>query len=103
MGLDMQIFRVTKPHLDDTLVYTREDIDGIILDEDELKEPMYRQLAPYTQPAHVRSRYYDMEKIQIFIEPQNTPSILLAKKLGATFYKEKCMGTCDSYIMKLPL
>lgn len=46
---------------------------------------------------------YDMEKIQIFIESQNTPSILLAKKLGATFYKEKCMGTCDSYIMKLPL
>ncbi len=46
---------------------------------------------------------YDMDEIQIFIEPQNTPSIFLAKKLGAAFYKEKCMGTCDSYIMKLPL
>lgn len=46
---------------------------------------------------------YDMEEILIFIEPQNTPSIFLAKKLGATLYKEQCMGKCDGYIMKLPL
>ena len=46
---------------------------------------------------------YDMEELQILIEPQNTPSILLAKKLGASLYKKKCMGECDSYIMKLPL
>ena len=45
---------------------------------------------------------YDMEEIQIFIEPQNTPSILLAKKLGAVLCKEQCMGKCDLYIMKLP-
>lgn len=45
---------------------------------------------------------YDMEEIQIFIEPQNTPSILLAKKLGAVLYKEQGMGKCDLYIMKLP-
>lgn len=45
---------------------------------------------------------YDMEEIIIFIEPQNTPSIYLAKKLGANFYKEKCMGTCDAYVMRLP-
>jgi RimJ/RimL family protein N-acetyltransferase len=37
---------------------------------------------------------YEMEEILIFIEPQNTPSILLAKKLGASFYKEQCMGKC---------
>lgn len=45
---------------------------------------------------------YDMEEIQIFIEPKNTPSIFLAKKLGAFLYKEQCMGTCDCYLMKLP-
>ncbi len=45
---------------------------------------------------------YDMEEILIFIEPQNTPSILLAKKLGAVFYKEQCMGTCDGYLIRLP-
>ncbi len=46
---------------------------------------------------------YEMEQILIFIEPQNSPSIHLAKKLGAYLYKEKCMGNCDGYLMKLPL
>lgn len=64
MGLDMEILRISKPHLDDTLVYDRETIEGIVLTEDELKEPMYRQLTPYAQPARVRNRYYDMEKIR---------------------------------------
>lgn len=45
---------------------------------------------------------YAMEELLIFIEPQNTPSIFLAKKLGAILYKEQCMGKCDCYIMKLP-
>lgn len=45
---------------------------------------------------------HEMEEILIFIEPKNTPSIFLAKKLGAFFYKEQCMGKCDAYIMKLP-
>lgn len=45
---------------------------------------------------------YAIDEVLIFIEPQNTPSILLAKKLGAHFYKEKCMGKCDAYIMKIP-
>lgn len=46
---------------------------------------------------------YDMEELLIFIEPQNTPSISLAKKLGAILYQEQCMGKCDCYLMKLPL
>ena len=45
---------------------------------------------------------YEMEELLIFIEPQNTPSILLAKKLGASLHKRQCMGKCDAYIMKLP-
>ena len=46
---------------------------------------------------------YDMDELFIFIEPKNTPSIFFAKKLGAYLYKEQCMGTCDCYLMKLPL
>ena len=64
MGLDMEIRRISKPHMDDSVIYSRADIDGVILDEDELKKPMYRQLAPYTQELQVRSQYYDMEKIR---------------------------------------
>lgn len=64
MGLDMEIRRISKPHMDDSVIYNREDIHGIILDEDELKEPMYRQLTPYVQPLQVRSQHYDMEKIR---------------------------------------
>ncbi len=45
---------------------------------------------------------YDMDELLMFIEPENTPSILLAKKLGAVFYKGQCMGKCDAYLMKLP-
>ena len=62
MGLDMEIRRISKPHMDDSVIYDRVDINGVILDEDELKEPMYRQLAPYTQELRVRSQYCDMEK-----------------------------------------
>lgn len=64
MGLDMYIFRVSKPHLDDSVVYNREDLHGIILSEEELKNPMYQQLAPYAQSLQVRSEYYDMAKIR---------------------------------------
>lgn len=64
MGLDMEIRRISKPHIDDSIIYNRADIHGVVLEEGELKEPMYRQLAPYTQALQVRSRYYDMEKIQ---------------------------------------
>lgn len=64
MGLDMEIRRIYKPHRDDSVIYDSADIYGIILDEDELKLPMYRQVAPYTQPLQIRSQYYDMEKIR---------------------------------------
>jgi len=53
--------------------------------------------------ANYMHENYEMEQIQIFIEPKNTPSILLAKKLGAYLYKEQCMGACDCYIMNIPL
>lgn len=53
--------------------------------------------------ANYMHENYEMDKIQIFIEPENTPSILLAKKLGAYLYKEQCMGSCDCYLMNVPL
>ena len=53
--------------------------------------------------ANYMHENYEMEQIQIFIEPENTPSILLAKKLGAYLHKEKCMGSCDCYLMNIPL
>ena len=64
MGLDMEIRRISKPHMDDSVIYNHEDIRGIILTEDNLKEPMYRQLAPYVQPLKVRIQYCDMGKIR---------------------------------------
>ena len=53
--------------------------------------------------ANYMHKNYEMDQIQIFIEPENTPSILLAKKLGAYLYKEQCMGSCDCYLMNIPL
>ena len=53
--------------------------------------------------ANYMHENYEMDQIQIFIEPENTPSILLAKKLGAYLYKEQCMGSCDCYLMNVPL
>ena len=53
--------------------------------------------------ANYMHENYEMDQIQIFIEPENTPSILLAKKLGAYLDKEQCMGSCDSYLMNIPL
>lgn len=64
MGLDMEIRRISKPHMDDSVIYNHEAIRGIILTEDNLKEPMYRQLAPYVQPLKVRIQYCDMGKIR---------------------------------------
>lgn len=49
------------------------------------------------------AEYHGMSELLIFIEPQNTPSIFLAKKLGAVFHKEQCMGKCDAYLMNIPL
>ncbi len=46
---------------------------------------------------------YDMEELLLFIEPENIPSLNLAKKLGATLLDKQCMQKCDSYLLTLPL
>lgn len=63
MGLDMNVFRVQKPLLDENKVYDRDDISGIIIRKDETDDPKYRQLIPYCKKIHVVNHYYDMDKI----------------------------------------
>lgn len=64
MGLDMNILRIKKPHLDAYRIYSRDDLDCIILEEDCLKQPKYQELTPYLQRVRVRSLYVDMERIR---------------------------------------
>ena len=87
MGLDMEIRRISKPHMDSSVVYNRHDIDGVILYETDLKEPMYRQLAPYTQELHIRNQYYDMDKIR---NDYNLPSDSYISMISAL-----CVGITD--------
>lgn len=71
MGLDMYIYRVSKPNLDDTVIYNYVDLNGIVLDDGDLDKPMYRQLAPYAQQIQVRTQCYDMDKIRRDYELSN--------------------------------
>ena len=64
MGLDMNIFRCSRPVVDDARIYERSELNGIILNEEDLTNPMYEQLAPYCEKARVLNSYYDMEKIR---------------------------------------
>lgn len=64
MGLDMNILRISVPDLDTGRIYTRAEIDGVILDEEDIKEQMYCQLVPYCVKVRVTSQYYDMESIR---------------------------------------
>lgn len=63
MGLDMNVFRVRKPFLDENKVYDREDISGIVIEEDDIHNPMFRQIIPYCQKVRVVNHYYNKEKI----------------------------------------
>ena len=91
MGLDMEIRRISKPHKEDSVVYNSYDIQGVILTEEELTDPMYRQLAPYTQPMLVRSQYYDMEKIRkdYHLSDDSYISALNAFRISVTDRKTK--------------
>lgn len=64
MGLDMSIYRCSRPIVDDTRIYDREELPGIILSEEDIGEDMYAQLAPYCEKVRMLNSYYDMEKIR---------------------------------------
>ena len=91
MGLDMEIRRISKPHLDDSIVYKREDLNCILIAEDEKDEPMYCQLAPYTQPIQVRNQYYDMKKIRkdYGLSEDSYISMMSAYRIGVTDRKSR--------------
>lgn len=63
MGLDMYVYRVHEPHLDENKVYDRDNVDGVILSENDIGEPMFRQLLPYCKRVRIINHYYDMKKI----------------------------------------
>lgn len=63
MGLDMYVYSVHKPDLDTGKVYDRSDLKGTVIGEDEINEPMFRQLIPYCEKVRVVNHYYNMEKI----------------------------------------
>ena len=63
MGLDMAIRRVSKPRLEEGMVYDFEELDGICLRDEFKKNPAYCQVLPYTLPAEVRTEYCDLKKI----------------------------------------
>ena len=44
MGLDMYIYRCSKPDLKPNKVYDSAEISDIMLTEEELKEQMYREI-----------------------------------------------------------
>jgi len=63
MGLDMNVYMVSKPPLSEDDVYDRNDIDGIIFKEIDADKPAIRQLVPYCAKVRVVNHYYDLRKI----------------------------------------
>lgn len=64
MGLDMYVYRVQKPCLDVSKVYDRDDIYGVVIDENEINAPMYCQLIPYCERLRVITHYYNFDKLK---------------------------------------
>lgn len=64
MGLDMGIYRLSKPKFDKNKVYKRSDINGIILSDEDIELPMFAQMIPFCQKIDIINQYYDMGKIR---------------------------------------
>lgn len=64
MGLDMELRRVSKPHLDPYRIYRPSEIDGVVIPEEQIDLPMYRELRPYTQKIRTLNDYWEMEKLR---------------------------------------
>lgn len=64
MGLDMELRLVSKPHLDPNSIYKSEEINGIVIPEDQIDLPMYRELRPYTQKLQVVDSYWELDKLR---------------------------------------
>lgn len=64
MGLDMYVYRVEKPGLDTTRVFDEDELDNIVLNENDINNPMYSELLPYCDKVRVIRHYYDFDKIK---------------------------------------
>lgn len=63
MGLDMFIYRATKPVVNQTMIYEPRDF-SLSIPEKEAEEDMYDDISPYLSVVQVRAEYYDMDKIR---------------------------------------
>lgn len=63
MGLDMYVYRIHKPFLDESKVYDRDKLDGIVIKESEIDNPMVQQLTPYCTKVRAVVHYYNKAKI----------------------------------------
>lgn len=63
MGLDMYIYRATKPQTNETMIYTPLDFT-VSISEKEIEDDMYDQIFPYLTEVQVKAEYYDMDKIR---------------------------------------
>lgn len=66
MGLDMYIFRVRKPVMDEGRVYSEDEareLADLIIPCDRMRPELHADLMPYTRTVTVRNSYDDMEKI----------------------------------------
>ena len=63
MGLDMYVYRVHKPLLDENVVYDANEIKDPSIPEDDIDNPVVRQILPYCKKVRVINHYYDLEKI----------------------------------------
>ena len=66
MGLDMYVYKVTKPtDLDTDKVYDVDKMDDVymVFDPKEITEPKNCQLLPYTVEVQMIMHYYDADKI----------------------------------------
>lgn len=64
MGLDQNIFRVSRTHYDPDKVYQRSEVSGgILIDEEDIQEPSVQQILPYCQKVCFIGEEYDYPAI----------------------------------------
>lgn len=86
MGLDMYIYRVSKPTVENR-TYTRENLEDagmVVLSLEQSHDPLVTDIIPYLSRAIVVNQYYDMQKIR---SDYNLPD-----NAHITMYSGDCIG-----------
>lgn len=63
MGLDMYVYMAKKPVMSESKLYDYYDVDGLIIDEEEIDSEMYRQIKPYCSKIRILNHYMNLEHI----------------------------------------